>query len=95
LAATSIRDLSRVRAFGETAKKPGAKTLRKDHEQGGAMANNHWHPHTCPMAGAFKASPRHPAQGAAARLLHAIVRWQIRRLERRLASLELDERCLN
>jgi predicted hydrocarbon binding protein len=59
------------------------------------MANNHWHPLTCATAGGFKRSPCHPAQGAAARLLHAIVRWQIRRLERRLASLELDERCLH
>jgi hypothetical protein len=95
LAATSIRDLSRVRAFGKTAKKPGQRPSGKTMSRLVQMANNHWHPHTCSMAGAFKASPRHPAQGAAARLLHAIVRWQIRRLERRLASLELDERCLN
>ena len=59
------------------------------------MANNHWTPITCSTAGGFKGSPCHPAQRAAARLLHAIVRWQIRRLEWRLATLELDERSLH
>lgn len=59
------------------------------------MANHHWHPLTCSTAGGRNGSPCRPAQRAAAKLLHAIVRWQIRRLERRLASLELDERCLH
>ena len=36
-----------------------------------------------------------PTHGAAARLLRAIVLWQVRRLERRLANLELDERSLD
>ena len=59
------------------------------------MANNHWTPITCSTAGGFRGSASHPAQRAAARLLHAIVRWHIRRLERRLATLELDERSLH
>jgi hypothetical protein len=36
-----------------------------------------------------------PTHRAATRVLHAIVRWQIRRLEQRLANLELDERSLD
>jgi len=36
-----------------------------------------------------------PTHRAAARLVCAIVRWQIRRLERRIANLELDERTLD
>ena len=36
-----------------------------------------------------------PTHRAAARLLRAIVLWQVRRLERRLANLEVDERSLD
>ena len=33
-----------------------------------------------------------PVHGVAARLWLSIVRWQIRRLERRMAALEVDDR---
>jgi hypothetical protein len=36
-----------------------------------------------------------PTHRATARLLRAIVLWQVRRLERRLANLEVDERSLD
>lgn len=35
-----------------------------------------------------------PGHGAAARLWLLIVRWQLRRLERRMAALEVDDRSL-
>jgi hypothetical protein len=59
------------------------------------MANDHWDPISGSTGGGFAAPTRHPTHGAAARLWRAIVRWQIRRLERRLASLEVDEHSLH
>jgi len=59
------------------------------------LATDHWDPMSGSTSGGFAGSRCHPAPRAAARLLRAIVRWQIRRLERRLATLEVDERSLH
>ena len=59
------------------------------------IANDHWDPISGSTGGGFAAPPCRPAHGAAVRLWRAIVRWQIRRLERRLATLEVDERSLH
>jgi hypothetical protein len=58
------------------------------------LATDHWDPISGSTGGGFAGSPCQ-AQRGAARLVRAIVRWQIRRLERRLATLEVDERCLH
>lgn len=59
------------------------------------LATDHGDPISGSTGGGFAGSPCRPAHRAAARLLRAIVRWQIRRLERRLATLEVDERSLH
>jgi hypothetical protein len=59
------------------------------------LATDHCDPMSAATGGGFAGSPCHRPHRAAARLLRAIVRWQIRRLERRLASLEVDERSLH
>jgi hypothetical protein len=58
-------------------------------------AIDHRDPMRAATGGGFAGSPCHRSHGAASRLLRAIVRWQIRRLERRLATLEVDERSLH
>ena len=86
-APTSVCDVSRVGAVGKTA-----KPLGKDHEQANALGDRSLRPHERCDGGGLAGSPCHRPRRAAARLLRAIVRWQIRRLERRLATLEVDER---
>jgi len=52
------------------------------------MADEGWEP-TC--GGRWQGGRCRPARRAAARLVLALVRWQIRRLERRIAALEVDD----
>ena len=59
------------------------------------LATDHFDPVCGASGGGFNGSSCHPPRGAAKRLLRAFVRWQIRRLELRLARLELDDRCLH
>jgi hypothetical protein len=59
------------------------------------MADECWEP-ICGSAGACgQRQSGRSGEGAAARLLLALVRWQIRRLERRIATLEVDDRAFH
>lgn len=49
----------------------------------------------CSAAGRLRGQRCRSVEGAAARLVLAFVRWQIRRLERRMAALEIDDHPLN
>jgi len=71
----------------QDSKNPSGKTMSRCMQ----LATDHWDPVRGATGGGFNGSPCHRPHGAAARLLRAFVRWQIRRLERRLAMLELDE----
>src|SRR5258705_13196045 len=58
-------------------------------------AEEGWGPLWCSAAGRMQ-HPRSQSVGrAAARLVRATARWHLRRLERRIAALEIDERTLN
>jgi hypothetical protein len=59
------------------------------------MADEHWQPMCGSSGGCWQHARCQPAQRAAARLVRALVRWQIRRLERRIAALEVDDTALN
>jgi hypothetical protein len=58
-------------------------------------ADEHWQPMCASRGGCWQRAHGRPAQRAAARLVLALVRWQIRRLERRIAALEVDDAALN
>ena len=55
------------------------------------MAEERWEPMCGSAGGRWQRARCRPAQRAAARLVLALVRWQIRRFERRIAALELDD----
>ena len=59
------------------------------------MADEHWQPMCGSTSGCWQRPGCPSAQRAAPRLLRALVRWQIRRLERRIAALEVDDAALN
>lgn len=59
------------------------------------MADEHWQPMCASTSGCWQGAGCPPARRAATRLVRALVRWQIRRLERRIAALEVDDAALN
>jgi hypothetical protein len=55
------------------------------------MADSCWQPVPAPNGSCWSGgAAHHPA----AKLLLALVRWHMRRLERRIAALQIDERSL-
>jgi hypothetical protein len=58
------------------------------------MAHQFWDPLSGAAEDGLEGCSCRPTHRAAARLLRAIVLWQVRRLERRLANLEVDKRGL-
>jgi hypothetical protein len=58
------------------------------------LADNRCEPWCGSTGGPFARGVCRPSHRAAKRLVLALVRWQIRRLERRIAALEIDDSCL-
>jgi hypothetical protein len=81
----------RVRAFGRTPEKSSGQT--KSGPLG--MADQFGDPLGGAADDGLEGCSCRPTQRAAARLLRAIVLWQVRRLEWRLANLAIDERSLD